>query len=137
MPAKRLEPSPHIYAKAYDRLTSLRNRMRQKVDTADDEEFNEIEIVPLRRSPSERNGRSIRPKSGPAETTAAFFGIGADSYEFHFVVIDNNGDYSWHTLNWISEENKVAIVSQLARIMREAASLVPTSKRKNLETVRA
>ncbi|KAL4787646.1 hypothetical protein BJX76DRAFT_354125 [Aspergillus varians] len=57
------------------------------------------------------------------------FGIGTDSYEFNFITIDNNSEYSWVNLFWSTEASQIAIVSQITRIMRHAAALAPTSTR--------
>ncbi|KAL2824065.1 hypothetical protein BDW59DRAFT_162832 [Aspergillus cavernicola] len=57
------------------------------------------------------------------------FGLGTDSYEFHFILIDNNSEYSWHIIHWDSDQHRVDIISRLTTIMRDAATLASTSPR--------
>jgi hypothetical protein len=57
------------------------------------------------------------------------FGIGTDSYDFFFLAIDNDSTWSSQYVRWRSTEEKIEIVSRIAKIIREAAALVPTSNR--------
>ncbi|KAL3456133.1 hypothetical protein BJX64DRAFT_271220 [Aspergillus heterothallicus] len=75
---------------------------------------------------------AARKKAGKEDCRV--FGIGTDSYEFHFIAIDNNGVWSWRHVRWYTTANKLEIISRIGKIIREAAKLVPTSNRSSTDT---
>ncbi|KAL2866531.1 uncharacterized protein BJX67DRAFT_129958 [Aspergillus lucknowensis] len=62
------------------------------------------------------------------------YGTGTDSYEFFFLALDNNSVWSQHYVMCYTTRDKVEIISRIAKIIREAAALVPTSTRSSLES---
>ncbi|KAL2822663.1 hypothetical protein BJX63DRAFT_427219 [Aspergillus granulosus] len=61
------------------------------------------------------------------------FGISTDSYSFYFLAIDNNSVWSFRYVRWSTTAAKIEIIGSIAKIIREAAMLVPISTRFSLE----
>ncbi|KAL3492727.1 hypothetical protein BJX62DRAFT_202234 [Aspergillus germanicus] len=75
---------------------------------------------------------SARKKSGKKDCRV--FGIGTDSFDFFFVAIDNDSTWGSHYVRWRSTAEKIEIISRIAKIIREAAALVPTSNRASIDS---
>jgi hypothetical protein len=75
---------------------------------------------------------SARKKSGKKD--CRIFGIGTDSFDFFFLAIDNDSTWGSHYVRWRSTAEKIEIVSRIAKMIREAAALVPTSNRASIDS---
>ncbi|KAL3452135.1 hypothetical protein BJX65DRAFT_303847 [Aspergillus insuetus] len=75
---------------------------------------------------------STRKKFG--KKNCRVFGIGTDSFDFIFLAIDSESTYRSHSVCWRYTAEKIEIVSRIAKIIREAAALVPTSNRASIDS---